>query len=217
MKQLINFRFLFCLSGLFVLFSVGSYFFPRPLIGKAASFLTLPVTMIHPGFKTEAGLDGRNVMSLKIHIPEELGVLIRTATPTRDVELGFEVGSVFGIPLVFYPLLFSWPGLPIRYRFKAALLVLPALFVLIAIDVSLAFLVGIEMKFLPLTLKNKMVYYVAQGLNLGGRQFLGILLFAATLAPRLLKKPVYPDGQPLERNDPCPCGSGKKYKNCCMP
>jgi uncharacterized protein len=19
-----------------------------------------------------------------------------------------------------------------------------------------------------------------------------------------------------ERNDPCPCGSGKKYKNCCM-
>ena len=20
----------------------------------------------------------------------------------------------------------------------------------------------------------------------------------------------------LGRNDPCPCGSGKKYKNCCM-
>jgi uncharacterized protein YecA (UPF0149 family) len=24
-------------------------------------------------------------------------------------------------------------------------------------------------------------------------------------------KPVAP-----ERNDPCPCGSGKKFKNCCM-
>ena len=23
-------------------------------------------------------------------------------------------------------------------------------------------------------------------------------------------------GRPLKRNDPCPCGSGKKYKNCCM-
>ena len=23
-------------------------------------------------------------------------------------------------------------------------------------------------------------------------------------------------GQPLKRNDPCPCGSGKKYKSCCM-
>ncbi|MBI4617481.1 MAG: SEC-C domain-containing protein [Planctomycetes bacterium] len=25
-------------------------------------------------------------------------------------------------------------------------------------------------------------------------------------------KPLYPDAQ---RNDPCPCGSGKKFKNCC--
>ena len=23
-------------------------------------------------------------------------------------------------------------------------------------------------------------------------------------------------GRPLRRNDPCPCGSGKKYKRCCM-
>jgi hypothetical protein len=217
MKQLISFRFLFCLLGLFVLFSVGSYFFPRTLIGKAAPFLTLPVSIIHPGFKTESGLDGRNVMYLKLHIPEELGMGIGSPTPTRDLELGFEVGTVFGIPLVIYPLLFSWPGLPMSYRFKAAFLVLPALVALITIDVSLAFLVGVEMQFVPLTLKNRIVYYVAQGLNLGGRQFLGILLFAATLAPRLLKKPVYLDGRQPERNDPCPCGSGKKYKNCCMP
>jgi hypothetical protein len=217
MKQLISIRFLICLSGLFVLFSVGSYFFPRPWIGKAAPFLTLPISLIHPGFKTESGLNDRNVMYLKLHIPEGLGVEIGTTTPTRDLELGFEVGAVFGIPLVLYPLLFSWPGLPIRYRFKAALLVLPALLMLIAIDVSLAFLVGIEKQFLPLTLKNNIVYYIAQGLNLGGRQFLGILLFAAILAPRLLKKPIYLDDRPPERNDPCPCGSGKKFKNCCMP
>ena len=23
------------------------------------------------------------------------------------------------------------------------------------------------------------------------------------------------DGKKIGRNDPCPCGSGKKYKNCC--
>ena len=23
-------------------------------------------------------------------------------------------------------------------------------------------------------------------------------------------------GEKIGRNDPCPCGSGKKYKNCCM-
>ncbi len=29
------------------------------------------------------------------------------------------------------------------------------------------------------------------------------------------KKPVMNDGKKVGRNDPCPCGSGKKYKNCC--
>ncbi|HCW04544.1 MAG TPA: hypothetical protein DGK91_08455 [Clostridium sp.] len=28
------------------------------------------------------------------------------------------------------------------------------------------------------------------------------------------KKPIKVD-QKIGRNDPCPCGSGKKYKNCC--
>jgi len=25
------------------------------------------------------------------------------------------------------------------------------------------------------------------------------------------------DGKKVGRNDPCPCGSGKKYKRCCLP
>ena len=25
-----------------------------------------------------------------------------------------------------------------------------------------------------------------------------------------------PVGEKIGRNDPCPCGSGKKYKNCCL-
>ena len=29
------------------------------------------------------------------------------------------------------------------------------------------------------------------------------------------KKTVYNDKPKAGRNDPCPCGSGKKYKNCC--
>ena len=29
------------------------------------------------------------------------------------------------------------------------------------------------------------------------------------------KAPVTADGEKVGRNDPCPCGSGKKYKNCC--
>ena len=29
------------------------------------------------------------------------------------------------------------------------------------------------------------------------------------------KKPVQRKNEKVGRNDPCPCGSGKKYKNCC--
>ncbi|WP_424150008.1 SEC-C metal-binding domain-containing protein, partial [Selenomonas noxia] len=29
-----------------------------------------------------------------------------------------------------------------------------------------------------------------------------------------VKKPKKEDGKKVGRNDPCPCGSGKKYKNC---
>ncbi|MCK4615683.1 MAG: SEC-C domain-containing protein [Pirellulales bacterium] len=28
-------------------------------------------------------------------------------------------------------------------------------------------------------------------------------------------QPIRNTGQKVGRNDPCPCGSGKKYKNCC--
>ena len=28
-------------------------------------------------------------------------------------------------------------------------------------------------------------------------------------------QPIVNNGPKIGRNDPCPCGSGKKYKNCC--
>ena len=30
------------------------------------------------------------------------------------------------------------------------------------------------------------------------------------------KKPGYPEGYKVQRNDACPCGSRKKYKHCCI-
>jgi hypothetical protein len=34
------------------------------------------------------------------------------------------------------------------------------------------------------------------------------------LLPRFIKKNAAPRSEKVGRNDPCPCGSGKKYKNC---
>jgi len=56
--------------------------------------------------------------------------------------------------------------------------------------------------------------------RLGGGRVLGA--FAKALTPSYLEavsgkvKPIVRAGSKIGRNDPCPCGSGKKYKKCCM-
>ena len=38
---------------------------------------------------------------------------------------------------------------------------------------------------------------------------------ASVLANNIKKHPIVKDHK-IGRNEPCPCGSGKKYKNCCL-
>lgn len=38
----------------------------------------------------------------------------------------------------------------------------------------------------------------------------------ALLAKFRKTRPMMREGQKVRRNDPCPCGSGKKFKNCCI-
>jgi len=62
-------------------------------------------------------------------------------------------------------------------------------------------------------------YLEAEG-RLGGGRVLGA--FVKALSGKYLEvasgkvKPVVRAGSKIGRNDPCPCGSGKKYKKCCM-
>jgi len=63
-----------------------------------------------------------------------------------------------------------------------------------------------------------LAYLEAEG-RLGGGRVLGA--FVNALAGQYLEeasgkvKPVVRAGSKIGRNDPCPCGSGKKYKKCC--
>ena len=64
-----------------------------------------------------------------------------------------------------------------------------------------------------------LAYLEDQG-RLGGGRLLGA--FAGALRESYLEaasgktRPIVRAGSKLGRNDPCPCGSGKKYKKCCM-
>jgi hypothetical protein len=56
--------------------------------------------------------------------------------------------------------------------------------------------------------------------RLGGGRVLGA--FVKALMPSYIEaasgkvKPIVRAGSKIGRNDPCPCGSGKKYKKCCL-
>jgi len=59
----------------------------------------------------------------------------------------------------------------------------------------------------------------AQGRLGGGRvlgAYAGALKDAFEEASSGKPKPIVRPGSRLKRNDPCPCGSGKKYKKCCL-
>jgi len=64
-----------------------------------------------------------------------------------------------------------------------------------------------------------LAYLETEG-RLGGGRVLGA--FAQALAGSYQEaasgktKPIVRPGSKLGRNDPCPCGSGRKYKNCCL-
>jgi uncharacterized protein YecA (UPF0149 family) len=44
----------------------------------------------------------------------------------------------------------------------------------------------------------------------------GTVVKKKTVVNRRANTTVVRDGARVGRNDPCPCGSGKKYKNCCL-
>ncbi len=56
--------------------------------------------------------------------------------------------------------------------------------------------------------------------EISGKGFFPVVIWLALALPYLLGKIDRRDRVPVKkigRNDPCPCGSGKKFKKCCMP
>jgi preprotein translocase subunit SecA len=49
----------------------------------------------------------------------------------------------------------------------------------------------------------------------GGKKASDVVSEAANAAEAQAKAKPVRTGPKVGRNDPCPCGSGKKYKNCC--
>jgi len=65
--------------------------------------------------------------------------------------------------------------------------------------------VGVAAQVAPSLMQTRGVKFSAPAKTADGRQF----------GAEVKTKPRTPGGEKVGRNDPCPCGSGKKYKRCC--
>jgi len=118
-------------------------------------------------------------------------------------------------PIIVFSVLFAWPGFSMREKLRAVMIALPLLALVTLIDIPFHLLYLMEMEYHGLSVYDRIIRLWGKMLNNGGRQFLSILVVFACAAPHYLIKPAVTEKR-VGRNDPCPCGSGKKYKKCCM-
>jgi len=125
-------------------------------------------------------------------------------------------------PIIVFSLILAWPGLPVLKRMQTFLISLPLILLVNALDLPMIFIAIIESVHSTGAIGNTALSVWSHILN-GGRQFLALVAFLISIAPLY----IHLDRRPLRdagaqnaapgRNDPCPCGSGKKYKYCCLP
>lgn len=121
-------------------------------------------------------------------------------------------------PILILSVLLAWPTVPWGKKWILIALSLPILFLVELLDLPLHILWKAESG-LPLEgLSAGIIQFWGHVLNNGGKQFLSlaaVLLSLGGYAALIGKeKGEAGKGRP-GRNDPCPCGSGKKFKNCC--
>ena len=136
---------------------------------------------------------------------------------------GINGATLYVAPIIVFTLLLAWPSLAAIDTAKAFLIAVPLILLIEAIDIPV-FIVTLLENDIKSTIGDEYIIssfsgnariFINHVLNNGGRQFLALLAFTLSIAPFYMasRKPA---DSPVGKNDPCPCGSGRKYKHCCM-
>jgi len=144
----------------------------------------------------------------------------------NTVRLKAQANTLCIAPIIVFSLILAWPGISLLNRLQTFLISLPLIVLVHAIDLPMIFIANIESAHSTNDFGNASRSVWSHILNNGGRQFLALVIFLISIAPIYLKidygrhseKYVQNSDQTImpRRNDTCPCGSGKKYKNCCL-
>jgi hypothetical protein len=179
--------------------------------------------------------EGQDMISLDARLTENLVLPDRTVLHSIGHPYTAKTIAInlYLHPLIIFAILAAWPGMVWRDRFKVFLLVLPFLLIVEMLDIPI--LLGTRCVEVMRTnllqdpfAGRSLGSYWAAFLHTGGRAALSVLAVGLALGCFYVSrswrdqrslggggaKSEPPRGR-IGRNEPCPCGSGKKYKNCC--
>lgn len=178
---------------------------------------TNTIKVFRPEYQIEeiALKDPKNIyykVKVPIKMTDENGNTVIVDVQVKDKTL---VSVLYIHPIIIFSIILALPAFTIIERLKTAVFSLPFLFAVQLIDMPFHLIYLIEKSFAIKSIYMLILMYWGKILNNGGRQFLSLLAVLLSIAPHFLIKPAVIKDR-IGRNDPCPCGSGKKYKKCCM-
>ena len=195
------------------------------MFGSVYARILLPIfafemELVHPEYEIlsygmeKTRTEGNSIyyiVKIHRHITNKSGVPLYGKT----VKLNTVASALYIQPIIIFSLLLSWPALSFRERGRGLLTAVPLMIATASIDIPVFFICRIEKGFPVSSLSGQIRLMMDNFFSNGGRQFLALLVVLVTVGLiQMMKTPrVSPDTGP---NDPCPCGSGKKYKHCCM-
>jgi hypothetical protein len=166
---------------------------------------------------------GQHMVSMVIKIS---GVVTDRPKASKTITIHWPPINLYIHAIIIFSMLAAWPGINFRDRVKLLAIGVPFLILAEMLDVPLLTASRCKVHAQSLVSQGSPAVavlheYWLKFLNSGGREFLSILAgFLAVAAFYLLKlRTTTAQTRAHEesgRNDPCPCGSGKKYKKCCM-
>jgi hypothetical protein len=181
--------------------------------------------------------EGQQMVSLAVKLTENIitddGTVLHTiGRPYTSKTISI---NEYLHPILILSIIAAWPAITLGERFKVLLFALPFLLIVEMVDVPVLLasrseeVVRANLLKDPNAGKGLASYWVAF-LHTGGRAALSILAAGLGLTCLYLGRfwrsqraetgqirPAVAKPAPgkVGRNAPCPCGSGKKYKNCC--
>jgi hypothetical protein len=197
------------------------------------------IDLLYPQFKVTSiqmeDYQGSQMVSLTVKLKENMFLADGTVLHSAGRPYTSKTISIneYLHPILIFAILAAWPGIVLRDRFKVLLLMLPFLLIVEMLDIPILLATRCDEVMRANLLQDPMAgktlgSYWAAFLHTGGRAALSIMAAALGFGCFYLGRswsrratvaatPGKPEAPPAKvgRNDPCPCGSGRKYKNCC--